>query len=82
MNMIQGSAEHEEYKQNVLQQALDAATATFKALIPTFTNDINAALDALGGLAAVRGLTQREKSIMWGLIQLDTYRQLRKSITP
>jgi hypothetical protein len=74
MNMIRDSAEHECYKQNVLKQAEDAAVAKFTALIPTLTDNIPAALDALGDLHAVRGLTPREKSILVGLIQLDANR--------
>jgi hypothetical protein len=62
----------------VLDQFEDAAVAKFNALLPTFTDDIPAALDALGDLAAVRGLTQREKRIFWGLVQLDTFRLLPK----
>jgi hypothetical protein len=64
--------------EEVRRQFEDAAITKFTALIPTFTNDIPAALDALGDLAAVRGLTPREKRIMWGLVQLDTFRLLRK----
>ena len=74
MNMIRGSEEHEAHKQNVLKQAEDAAVAKFTALIPTFTNDIPAALDALGDLAAVRGLTPNEKLIMSSLMVLDACR--------
>jgi hypothetical protein len=79
MSMIRGSAEHEAHRQNVLMLAEQEATAKFTALIPTFTSDIPAALDALGDLAAVRGLTQREKSIMGGLIVLDVCRRFPKS---
>jgi hypothetical protein len=75
------AAEHEEHRQEVLEQFEDAAVAKLTALIPTFTDDIPAALDALGDLHAVRGLTPREKRIMWGLIQLDTYRLFPKPIT-
>jgi hypothetical protein len=74
--------ENEIYNQRVLKQYEDAAVEKFKALIPTFTDDIPAALDALGDLAAVRGLSSLEKSIMWDLIQLDTFRLLRNPITP
>jgi hypothetical protein len=75
------SAEHEEYKQTVLKQFEDKAVAKFTALIPNFTDNIDAALDALVDLAAVRGLSPCEKRLLWGLVQLDTYRLLRKPIT-
>jgi NifU-like protein involved in Fe-S cluster formation len=82
MNMIRGSAQHEEYKQQVLQQHEDEALAKFKALIPTLTNDIPAALDALGDLAAVRGLTPNEKRIVSSLMVLDACRAALSCFTP
>ena len=74
MNMIAGSAEHEEYKQQVLEQHEAAAVAKFTALIPTFTDNIDAALDVLTSLQAVRGLTPCEKRIMGSLITLSSCR--------
>jgi hypothetical protein len=69
--MIKGSAEHETYRQSILKQAEDEATAKFAALLPNLTSNIDAALAALVDLQAVRGLTPCEQSIMAGLIKLD-----------
>lgn len=72
--MIKDSAEHEAYKQSVLGRFEDEATAKFEALIPTITDNIPAALDALAHLQAVRGLTKCEERIMVGLLQLEMYK--------
>jgi hypothetical protein len=82
MNMIRGSAEYEAHTQQVLEQHEAEAVAKFTALIPTFTDNIPAALDALADLQAVRGLTKLEKSIMSDLIQLDMYMNVISCFTP
>ncbi len=74
MTMIRGSAEHEAHKQQVLKQFEDETVAKFEALLPTFTDNIDAALDVLTSLQAVRGLTPCETRIMGSLITLSACR--------
>ena len=81
MNMIQDSAGHEAYKQQVLKQFEEEACAKF-ASIENITADPEASLFALTDIEAVRGLTPCEKRIKAGLIKLLMVRAALSCFTP
>jgi hypothetical protein len=64
------NTEHEEYKQRVLQQFEDEATAKFASTIADVVTDPQKVLNALIDIEAVRGLTRPEKNIKADLVKL------------